>query len=236
RVAARVPDLCRGCGGAVETSRAPFRTTGRELIMTERIQHFFKVAARPSTYGNVAYVWLAFPLGIAYFVLLVTGSALSLGLSLLWIGLAIMLAFVLSIRGLGDFERLLSKWLLGESLTARAWPARSQRFFPWLGSILKDSTTWKGALFLLVKFPVGILCWVVSVATFAVSAAFLLAPLDHGGRLYIADWTLHDPTGGFLISAFGALLLIATLHLHNAMGALWRFMGRQLLTTSAAVV
>lgn len=142
-----------------------------------------------------------------------------------------MLAFVLSIRGLGDFERLLSKWLLRETFTARSWPARSQRFFPWLGSLLKDSTTWKGGLFLLVKFPIGLACWIVSVVTFAVSAAFIAAPLENGGRIYLDAWTIHDPTGGFLISAFGVLLLIATLHLHNAMGALWRFMGRQLLTT-----
>ena len=201
--------------------------------MTEQIQRFFNVAARPSTYGNVAYVWLAFPLGIAYFVLLVTGSALSVGLSLLWIGLVVMIALLLSIRGLGDFERVLAKWLLGESFTARAWPARSQRFFPWLGSLVKDSTTWKGALFLLVKFPIGIACWVVSVTTFAVSAAFLAAPLEYGGRIYVGDFVIHDPTGGFLISAVGALLLIVTLHLHNAMGALWRFMGRQLLATAA---
>lgn len=198
--------------------------------MSALVNHpFFNVVVRPSTYGNIAYVWLAFPLGLLYFVLLTTGSALSIGLSLLWIGLVVMLAFVLSLRGLGNFERLLSKWLLGEPVAMPSGAAGETKVWPWLKSILKDPATWKGSLFLLVKFPVGLLCWIVSVVSFAVSLAFLLAPLEQGGTLYLGDWTIHDPTGGLLISAFGALLLLVTLHVHNAMGALWRFMTRHLL-------
>ncbi|HEX6096880.1 MAG TPA: sensor domain-containing protein [Thermoanaerobaculia bacterium] len=194
---------------------------------------FFTVVARQSTYRNIAYVWLAFPLGLAYFVLLTTGSALSIGLSLLWIGLVVMLAFVLSLRGLGNFERLLSTWLLGEPVALPSGAAAGTKVWPWLKSILKDPATWKGALFLLVKFPIGLTCWIVSVVSFAVSLAFILAPFDNGGTIYFGDWTIADPTGGFLISAFGALLLLVTLHIHNGMGALWRFMARHLLTPRA---
>lgn len=202
--------------------------------MSAVINHpFFNVVARRSTYGNIAYVWLAFPLGLTYFVLLTTGSALSVGLSLLWIGLVVMLAFVLGIRGLGNFERLLSKWLLGEPVAMPSGASGETKVWPWIKSILKDSATWKGALFLLVKFPIGLTCWIVSVVSFAVSLAFLFAPLEQGGTLYFGDWTIQDPTGGILISAFGALLLLVTLHVHNAMGALWRFMARHLLAAPA---
>ena len=194
---------------------------------------FFNVVARPNTYANIAYVWLAFPLGLAYFVLLTTGSALSIGLSLLWIGLVVALMFVLSLRGLGNFERLLSKWLLGEPVAMPSGAAAETKTWPWLKNILKDPATWKGALFLLVKFPIGLACWIVSVVSFAVSLAFILAPLEDGGTLYLGPWTIHDPTGGLLISAFGAVLLLVTLHVHNAMGALWRFMARQLLAVPA---
>lgn len=202
--------------------------------MSALVNHpFFNVVVRRSTYGNIAYVWLAFPLGLLYFVLLTTGSALSIGLSLLWIGLVVMVALVLSLRGLGNFERLLSTWLLGEPVAMPSGAAGETKVWPWLKSILKDPATWKGALFLLVKFPVGLMCWIVSVVSFAVSLAFLFAPLEQGGTLYLGDWTIHDPTGGLLISAFGALLLLVTLHVHNAMGALWRFMTRHLLAVQA---
>jgi Putative sensor len=197
--------------------------------MSAIVQPFFNVVARRNTYANIAYVWLAFPLGIAYFVLLTTGSALSIGLSLLWIGLVVMLAFVLSIRGLGNFERLLAKWLLGEPVAMPSGAASGTKAWPRLKSIVKDPATWKGALFLLVKLPIGLTCWIVSVVSFAVSLAFLLAPLEQGGTIYLDAWTIQDPTGGLLISAFGALLLLVTLHVHNAMGALWRFMARHLL-------
>lgn len=202
--------------------------------MSAIVQPFFNVVARRNTYANIAYVWLAFPLGLAYFVLLTTGSALSLGLSLLWIGLVVMLALVLSIRGLGNFERLLSKWLLGEAVAMPSGAACETRTWPWLKSILKDPATWKGALFLLVKLPVGLTCWIVSVVSFAVSIAFIFAPFDQGGTIYLGDWTVQDPTGGFLVTAFGALLLLVTLHVHNAMGALWRFMARHLLAARAS--
>jgi hypothetical protein len=195
---------------------------------------FFNVVARRSTYASIAYVWLAFPLGLAYFVLLTTGSALSIGLSLLWIGLVVMLAFVLSIRGLGNFERLLSTWLLGEPVAMPSGAAGETKVWPWLKSIVKDPATWKGALFLLVKFPVGLACWVVSVVSLTVSLAFIVAPLEQGGMLYLGDWTIDDPTGGFLIATFGVLLLLVTLHVHNAMGALWRFMARYLLAAKAS--
>ena len=89
---------------------------------------FFNVVARPSTYANIAYVWLAFPLGIAYFVLLTTESALSIGLSLRWIGLVVMLAFVLSLRGLGNFERLLAKWPCNDDGARAGEGAVSSRF------------------------------------------------------------------------------------------------------------
>lgn len=201
--------------------------------MGAAIQPFFNVVTRRNTYTNIAYVWLAFPLGLAYFVLLTTGSALSIGLSLLWIGLVLMVALVLSIRGLGNFERLLAKSLLDEPVAMPSREAGQTKAWPWLKSILKDPATWKGALFLLLKFPVGLTCWIVSVVSFAVSLAFLLIPFDEGGTIYLGDWTIQDPTGGLLISAFGALLLLVTLHVHNAMGALWRFLARHLLTARA---
>lgn len=203
--------------------------------MNAVVKHpFFNVVARTSTYANIAYVWLAFPLGIAYFVLLTTGSALSIGLSVLWIGLLIAVAFVLSLRGLGNFERLLSKWLLGEAVEMPSRTEGETKVWPWVKSVFKDPATWKGALFLLIKFPVGLMCWIVSVVSLAVSVAFILAPLVDGATLYFGYWRVDDPSGGFLIFAFGALLLLVTLHVHNAMGMLWRFMARHLLAVRTA--
>lgn len=201
-------------------------------IVLSSIIRFFNVIARGRTYGNVAYVWLAFPLGLAYFIFLVTGSALSVGLSLLWIGLLLIVAFIAAIWALGQFERLLSKWLLGEPLATAKSP--SGRITAWVKGVAKDSSTWKGAVFLALKFPIGLACWVASVVAFSISGAFMAAPFaDYRGELDLGYRILQDPTGGWLISLAGVLLLFVTLHLHNAMGLLWRFMARHLLGVSA---
>jgi hypothetical protein len=196
-------------------------------------RRFFGVIAQPRTYGNIAYIWLGFPLGLFYFIFLVTGSALSIGLSLLWIGLLLMVAMVFSIRSLGLLERFLSRWLLGEPFPAM--PPRNPSLTAWqrFRAVLRDPATWRGGLFLLLKFPIGLASWVFSVATFSISLAFLVAPFAR----YTVDadfdyWTLEDPTGGWLFAALGVLMLFATLHAHNLLGMLWRIMARYLLSPS----
>jgi hypothetical protein len=202
-----------------------------ENLALDTIRRFFTVATRGRTYANVAYVWLGFPLGIAYFVFLVTGFALSLGLSLLWIGLILAVLFVICIKGLGQFERVLSQWLLGEALPAGPH-AETRGVWQWVTGVFKDASTWKGALFLFLKFPLGIMTWIASVFTFTLAAAFIAAPFsEFRGEVDFGYWILQDPTGGWLMSLAGVLLLFATLHLHNAMGWLWRMMSRGLLSS-----
>jgi hypothetical protein len=193
------------------------------------IRRFFGVVAQPRTYGNVAYVWLGFPLGLLYFIVLVTGGALSIGLSLFWIGLVVMLGVMLSIWSLVLFERILSEWLLGEPFPVQSWAPRSEPVKEWLRSIVKNPATWRGGLFLFLKFPIGLACWIVSVVSFSVSAAMILAPFDNGD-FDIDLWFVQDPTGGWLLSILGIVLLFVTLHLHNGMGALWKIMARHLLS------
>jgi hypothetical protein len=206
---------------------------------TERFaifRRFFGVITQPRTYGNIAYIWLGFPLGLLYFIVLVTGTALSIGLSLLWIGFIVMLALVLSIWALAHFERVLSEFLLGERLPMHIHAPERKALWPWLKDIVKNPTTWKGGLFLFLKFPIGLTSWIVSVITFATSLAFICAPFDtYDGEIDLGFGILQDPTSGWLIAACGVLMLFATLHLHNAMGALWKFMARHLLNGSEEI-
>jgi len=198
----------------------------------EMLRRFFGVAARPGTYGSIAYVWLGFPLGLLYFIVLVTGFSIGLGLSLLWVGLFVLAAMVLGVWGLANFERALSGWLLGQPLRRQRTSAHSQTVWQWFRGILKDSTTWKGGLFLLLKFPLGVFCWSVSVVAFSISAAFLCAPWGrYSVDLDLGWWSIEDPTGGWLFAVLGLVLLFATLHLHNGMSVLWRLITRGLLDT-----
>lgn len=199
------------------------------------IRRFFAVIAEPRTYGSIAYIWLGFPLGLLYFVTLVTGSALSIGLSLLWIGLLLMALMVLCIWSLAFFERAQSKWLLGESFPLLPRETTGQTSWQWFRSVVKDPATWKSAVFLFLKFPLGLATWIISVFTFSLSLGFMVAPLEgYGdGEIHFGLWIFEDPTGGWLYAAFGVLLLFTTLHLHNAMGKGWAVMSRHLLAVSS---
>ena len=76
----------------------------RQLSWTD----FFTVAVRPRTYGNLLYLWLGFPLGLAYFIGLTVGISAGVPLTLIWIGLAILLVTFLAAWGAAGFERQLA--------------------------------------------------------------------------------------------------------------------------------
>ena len=76
------------------------------------MQSVFRVVWEPSTYLKILYLLLALPLGTFYFVFLVTGFALGVGLLIVWIGFPILLLVILAVYGLTGFERLLAIHLL----------------------------------------------------------------------------------------------------------------------------
>ncbi len=55
------------------------------------LKAFFGVVARPRTWLNILFQWLAFPLGLFYFICLVTGLSLGIGLVIIWVGIPILL-------------------------------------------------------------------------------------------------------------------------------------------------
>ena len=71
-------------------------------------EKFYGVFFQAATWLNAAYLFLTFPLGIAYFVFLVTGWSLGIGLAVIWIGLLVLLLVFAVSWGLSAFER----WLL----------------------------------------------------------------------------------------------------------------------------
>ena len=54
---------------------------------------FLGVLIDPQSYVNILYLLLSFPLGIAYFVFLVTGISLGFGLLIIWVGVPILALF-----------------------------------------------------------------------------------------------------------------------------------------------
>ncbi|MCD4673973.1 MAG: sensor domain-containing protein [Anaerolineaceae bacterium] len=156
---------------------------------------FYGVFAKSATYLNLVYLYLTFPLGIVYFVFLVTGWALGISLTIIWIGL-LVLALVFAISwGLTAFERWLATGMLRVDIppmqraidpSASVW----QR----LKTYFANPVTWKGMLYLLIKFPLGILNFTVATTVLAISFSLLVAPLAlviPGWHVYTGDWNIY---------------------------------------------
>jgi putative sensor protein/putative autotransporter adhesin-like protein len=87
------------------------------------LSRFAGVVLRGQTWLNVGYLLLAFPTGLAYFIVLVIGLSLGAALAVLVIGLGILIVTLAAWRAMAAIERGLARGMLGvpilENLQAR---------------------------------------------------------------------------------------------------------------------
>jgi two-component system, OmpR family, phosphate regulon sensor histidine kinase PhoR len=109
------------------------------------------------TYLNILYLLAAFPLGIAYFVFLITGLSVGFATLIIWIGAAILVGTMVAWSGLAGFERALARNWLGVAITTPPpLPAAGASRWQGIMARFRDPMTWTTLLFLLLKFPYGI--------------------------------------------------------------------------------
>lgn len=189
------------------------------------------------TWGSVVYLWLGFPLGLLWFIGMVVGFSVGVPLTILWIGFAILAATLAGVWLAEGLERQLAIHLLGAAVPARL--ALSSGDKPaGVRQVLGSSALWKGMLFLLLRFPLGLATWIFSVVSFVVSFTFVVAPwvelsgwedLDLVVDLDRFFWAIDSPGELWLLSLIGLLLLIATFHAHRALGFAWARLAEWLL-------
>jgi hypothetical protein len=163
--------------------------------------------------------------------------ALSLGLSLLIVGIAFVVFFVGTTRVLSLVEGRIVETLLGVRMPRR--PAYIQRGVPLLtriGHMFTDPRTWSTLLYFVLMLPLGVLYFVTAVAGLAVSLGLIFGPIASlfvegvqsgifldGERVIPA--ALLSPVG--LVVGVG--LLFATLHLARAVGGVHGRIAHRLL-------
>ncbi len=150
----------------------------------------FSVLREKQTYMNLMYLLAAFPLGIAYFVISVTGLSLGVGLLIIWIGLFILLALFAGWWGMAALERQLAIHLLGEEIAPMSPPEEPEGgLWERVKAHFSNPVTWKSMFYLLLKFPVGIASFVVVVTALAISGGLLFAPFSyHSADMTIFFW------------------------------------------------
>jgi signal transduction histidine kinase len=136
--------------------------------------------------ADSGYNLLRFPLGIAAFVLVLTGLSLGAGLLVVWIGVAVLAVTLLVARGFAAMERAMIPAVVGRPLPSPAYLVPDGRRVRRLLTPLRDPQTWLDALHALLAFPLAILGFVVTVTFWTIT----LAGLTYGAY----DWTI--PRGG----------------------------------------
>ena len=187
---------------------------------------FFAVAKRPQTWLNVLFHWLAFPLGLFYFIFLVVGLSLGFGLLVVWVGIPILLVVAGAWWLFGSFERIQAMYLLGADVgpAPRSWEA-ADGIWAKLKAHFGNGATWRDLAYLFAKLPLGIASFVLAVT--AVSVVFWLAafPAAWYWDFTIVDWGStadggYTPTWWQAVLAVPAAILafFAVLHVLNGWG------------------
>src|ERR1700685_2857116 len=124
-----------------------------------RMGRFFRVAREGQTWLNILYLLAAFPLGIFYFVFLVTMIGVGASLIVIGIGIPILLATMAAWWGFAAFERIITMpWLHVNIAPMSSTPGTKWGLLGWrrLWAHMSNSATWKGLAYLSAKFFFGI--------------------------------------------------------------------------------
>ncbi len=200
--------------------------------MSTVLGRFAGVITRAQTWLNLAYLLLAFPLGLAYFVVLVVGISLGAALAVIIVGLAILLATLAAWRGMAAVERGVARAMLGVPIARppeRSGRSPLERVTRWL----RDPVTWKSLVFVALKFPLGIATFAIVCASGFISLILLFAPLIVLiTPVTFFGWIVESPLQALPLPLLGAPAGLLSLHLYNGLAWLWALFARIMLGPS----
>lgn len=183
------------------------------------------------TYRNLLYLLTSFALGLAYFVFLVTGISVGVGLTVVWVGVPILLLVAASWWKLAAFERAMAGRLLGVSIAPPLPKPQDVGTIRRIRNHFGDSLTWKSLLFLLLKFPMGIVSFVLSVTLISSSIGLLAVPFLYRFQpITVGPFPVDDPLKALYFGAVGAFIGVWSLHGLNAWTRLCGWVATKMLS------
>ncbi len=212
-----------------------------------RRDSFFGVYRQGQTYLNILYLFSAFPLGLFYFIVLITLISLGFGTLVIWVGIPILLLTIILWQGFASVERyLVRNWLhipipfikdprlVGASLT-KQFTAR-----------LRSPVTWTSLVYLFLEFPFGIFSFTLTIGLLSASIGLMFAWLG-----YLIDTAIYNAVGGYtsyeffvringqiepgalaffaFLAVLGVFAALASLHVLNGIAYAWGQLARLLL-------
>ena len=187
------------------------------------IDRIFGPVLQSRTYKNVLYLAVSFPLGIFYFVSMITGLSISVGLAIVMVGFVILAATLGLARILGTLERSLTASLLGATFEPQPPAGRGLR------AMLTNRQSWTSVVYLLLCFPIGVSGLVASMLLLS-SAIMMAAPLLYTVLPFvILSERVSTSEEALLVSLFGCVLFLILVHAINGLASISRRMAEALL-------
>src|SRR2546428_413017 len=142
-----------------------------------RIESKFRVLWEKQTYVNLLYLLVSFPLGLFYVVFLLLGLASFLNTNVI-LGVPVLLLVIFVWWRFARFERNLAMRWLHVEISPMA-PPRKEGLNRWerFRAHLTNAVTWKSLAYLFVKFPLGIISFVVIINMFVLTLGFTVFSL-----------------------------------------------------------
>lgn len=192
--------------------------------------NFFRVMGTIKAYRNLIYLLAAFPLGIFYFVFLISGLSTGISLLIVWVGIPILLLVGAGWWLLASFERILVVYWLKEDMPAMTRTSHAEDNL-WMRLIkhITNPVTWKSLLYLILKFPLGIATFMIVITLASLTLALLSTPFTYNAHQFfqdggflglgVLDWNIDSMQEALLAALIGLLLWPVTLHVIN--GLVW---------------
>lgn len=243
-VAAAYRETERTVQSALAMQRLPAASGGTDV--RGPLRRFFSVVGDLRSWTTLVFMLLSLVTGVLYFTVVVTGLSISLGLSILIIGLPFFVAFIGLSRVLALAEGRLIEAMTGERMPRRPQPPAPGGWLQRIGAMLRDLRTWTTLAYQLLMLPLGI-----SYFTLAVSFSTVGLGLIGGGgweilRFFEPDlapaihWTggvtpLSGVAGLMLAIAImigGAIILTLLMHMARLIGRFHGKLAKNLLVTA----
>lgn len=175
------------------------------------------------TYRHLLYALVSFPLGILYFVSMITGLSVGIGTAIIVIGFVILALTLGVARIFARLERELAKALLGATFEQRPPYPRHWR------AVLRDRRSWTAVVYLILRFPVSVAGFVTSVLMLAAVPVMAAPVLYMFVPIIVGVERVATSEEAMLVSLFGCILFLAAAHAVNGIAAVSRRLSVALL-------
>jgi len=189
------------------------------MIQEDSSYSLFKVIAKKQSYKNILYLLLSFPLGIIYFIFIVTGISLGIGMVITIFGIFILAGVFYAEYWILVFEQTLVKIFFGKNLVKITLKESDPGIWAKVKALLSDPLLWKGALFLIIKYILGIISFILTVTLISTSLALIATPILISiiSNTYVVPFINNNPVLIPVAMAIGIFLLFISLHICNGL-------------------